>query len=117
MIALSTGSLYTYGTARAFDLAARAGFDGVEVLVDHRWDTRQPDYLRRLSADFALPIVAVHNPFVTGVEGWPATAIGAPSPSSPTPAPWMRRMNRRAWRPSVGPALSVARTTNNRNRR
>ena len=76
MIALSTGSLYSYGTARVFDLAARAGFDGVEVLVDHRWDTRQPDYLRRLSAEFELPIVAVHNPFVSGVGGWPDDQLG-----------------------------------------
>ena len=51
MIALSTGSLYSYGTARVFELAARVGYDGVEVIVDHRWDTRQPAYLRRLVAD------------------------------------------------------------------
>ena len=38
----STGSLYRYGTARCFEFAARAGFDGVEVMVDDRWDTRQP---------------------------------------------------------------------------
>ena len=41
-VTLSTGSLYTFGTARAFELAARAGYDGVEVIVEERWDTRQP---------------------------------------------------------------------------
>jgi hypothetical protein len=45
MLALSTGSLYTYGLDRVFGLAQKAGFDGIEVLVDGRWDTRQADYL------------------------------------------------------------------------
>jgi sugar phosphate isomerase/epimerase len=76
MIALSTGSLYTYGIARVFDLAARAGFDGIEVLVDDRWDTRQAGYLRQLSAEFELPIVAVHNPFASRVAGWPDDQLG-----------------------------------------
>ncbi|HNS52236.1 MAG TPA: sugar phosphate isomerase/epimerase [Anaerolineae bacterium] len=74
-IAFSTGSLYTYGIGRVFDLAARAGFDGVEVLMDHRWDGRHPAYLRRLSRDTGLPILAVHNPFVPHVPGWPADPL------------------------------------------
>lgn len=76
MIALSTGSLYTYGIARVFDLAAKAGFDGIEVLVDDRRDTRQAGYLRQLSAEFELPIVAVHNPFASQVAGWPDDQLG-----------------------------------------
>jgi sugar phosphate isomerase/epimerase len=76
MIALSTGSLYSYGTARVFDLAVQAGYDGVEIIVDHRWDTRQPAYLRRLSADYGLPIVAVHSPFVDEISGWPDDQLG-----------------------------------------
>lgn len=76
MIALSTGSLYSYGTARIFELAAEVGYDGIEILIDHRWDTRQPDYLRRLSADFDLPIVAVHSPFVADVREWPDDQLG-----------------------------------------
>jgi len=76
MIALSTGSLYNYGTARVFELAAKAGFDGIEVLSDHRWDSRQPDYLRRLSADHGLPIAIVHNPFVANVPTWPSDQLG-----------------------------------------
>jgi sugar phosphate isomerase/epimerase len=70
-IALSTGSLYTYGIARVFDLAAEAGFDAVEVLADHRWDSRQPAYLRRISQATGLPVVAIHNPFMPHVPGWP----------------------------------------------
>jgi sugar phosphate isomerase/epimerase len=76
VIALSTGSLYSYGTARVFELAAQVGFDGIEVLVDHRWDGRQPSYLRRLSADFDLPIPVVHSPFTPRVPAWPSDQLG-----------------------------------------
>ncbi len=75
MIALSTGSLYTYGMARVFALAARAGFDGIEVIIDNRWDTRQADYLRRLSADHHLPICSLHSPFIPYLSGWPNDPI------------------------------------------
>jgi sugar phosphate isomerase/epimerase len=75
-IALSTGSLYTYGIARVFELAAEAGFDAIEVLVDHRWDSRQPAYLQRLSRETSLPIVAVHNPFKPTLPGWPHDPLG-----------------------------------------
>jgi len=76
MIALSTGSLYSYGIARVFELAALAGYDGIEVMVDPRWDSRQPAYLRRLSAECGLPLVVVHAPFVVGVMGWPDDQLG-----------------------------------------
>jgi len=75
-ISLSTGSLYTYGIARVFELAAEAGFDAVEVLVDHRWDSRHPVYLRQLSQRTGLPIAAVHNPFKPFVPGWPHDPLG-----------------------------------------
>lgn len=75
-IALSTGSLYTYGIARVFELAAEAGFEAMEILVDDRWDSRQPEYLLRLAQQWDLPIVAVHNPFVPGVPGWPQDELG-----------------------------------------
>jgi sugar phosphate isomerase/epimerase len=75
-IALSTGSLFTYGIARVFELAAEAGFDAVEVLADQRWDSRQPEYLRRISTDTGLPIAAVHNPFKSYVPGWPHDSLG-----------------------------------------
>jgi sugar phosphate isomerase/epimerase len=75
-IALSTGSLHTYGVSRVFELAAEAGFEAIEVLIDHRWDTRHPAYLRRLSLEGGLPVVAVHSPFVPSVPGWPSDPIG-----------------------------------------
>lgn len=70
MIILSTGSLYTYGTGRVFELAAEAGFDGIEVLIDERPDTYHVDYLRRLSSANELPIMALHSPFHI-VDAWP----------------------------------------------
>jgi len=72
---LSTGSLYTYGTERVFDLAAKTGFDGIELMVDQRWDTRQPPYLKWLMKQYNLPIVAVHSPFA-GVHQWPKDQPG-----------------------------------------
>jgi len=71
----STGSLYTYGIDRCFALAAEAGFDGIELMVDQRWDTRQPDYLLGLVAQFKQPVRAVHSPF-WAVPGWPADEVG-----------------------------------------
>jgi sugar phosphate isomerase/epimerase len=73
---LSTGSLHTYGISRVFELAAEAGFEAIEILVDHRWDSRQPAYLSRLSRENGLPIVAVHSPFVPSVPGWPSDPLG-----------------------------------------
>jgi len=68
----STGSLHTYGIDRCCELAGRAGFDGIELMVDRRWDTRQPAYLLRLVERFRLPIVAVHEPLgFAAVPGWP----------------------------------------------
>jgi sugar phosphate isomerase/epimerase len=72
--ALSTGSLYTYSLDRVFALAAEAGFDGIEVLVDPRFDTRQPIYLRRLMERYGLPILSVHAPFrLRRLAAWPKT--------------------------------------------
>ena len=76
MIAFSTGSLYTYGVARVFELAAEAGYDAIELLADNRWDSRQPGYLRRLSTDSGLPIAVVHSPFVFQITDWPSDQLG-----------------------------------------
>ena len=76
MITLSSGSLYSYGTVRVFELVSQAGYDGIEVLIDYRWDTLQPAYLRRLSADYGLPIAVVHSPFIARVPDWPNDQLG-----------------------------------------
>lgn len=38
----STGSLYLLDTALVFDMAAEAGFDGMEIMCDDRFTTREP---------------------------------------------------------------------------
>lgn len=71
LLTFSTGSLYLYGLERVFALAAEYGFDGVEIMCDERLDTRQPDYLCRLSERHGLPIHSLHAPFVgRRVPGW-----------------------------------------------
>jgi sugar phosphate isomerase/epimerase len=72
----STGSLYTYSISRCFEFAAQAGFDGIELMVDYRWDTRQADYLQRLIAQYRQPVLAVHSPFAFHVPGWPVDEPG-----------------------------------------
>jgi len=104
MLALSTGSLYTYGLDRVFGLAKEAGFDGIEVLVDGRWDTRQADYLRHLVERHGLPVVSLHSPFhLIRVPGWEqdplwrlkrtvelAEALGARVVVAHPPSGWLR---------------------------
>jgi sugar phosphate isomerase/epimerase len=63
VILLSIGSLRFYGLDRVFMIAKDLGFDGVEVIVDDRWDTTDPAYLRALSKRYALPISSLHSPF------------------------------------------------------
>ena len=71
-IAFSTGSLYTFGLARVFELAQEAGFDGLELMVDNRHDTRDIAYLRRLQKQHNLPILSLHTPFpIIVMDSWP----------------------------------------------
>ncbi|HYN89172.1 MAG TPA: sugar phosphate isomerase/epimerase [Ardenticatenaceae bacterium] len=72
----STGSLWSYSLERCFAFAERAGFDGIELMVDARWDTRQPHYLHGLIRRHRQPVVAVHSPFSPFVPGWPEDEVG-----------------------------------------
>lgn len=72
----STGSLWSYGVDRCFEFARRANFDGIELLIDQRWETRQVDYLSGLIDRYHLPIIAVHSPFVPYVPNWPVDQPG-----------------------------------------
>ena len=47
-----------------------------KLLVDHGPGTRDAAYLRRLSSEYNLPIVALHNPFAPSVTGWPDDQLG-----------------------------------------
>ena len=68
-VAFSTGSLYPFGLERAYGWAAEAGFDGVEVMMDERWDTHQELYLRDLAERHGVPILALHPPLYRGAWG------------------------------------------------
>ena len=48
----------------------------MEVMVDHRWDSRQTAYLHRLADDHGLPIAAIHSPFVSYVPRRPQDPLG-----------------------------------------
>lgn len=69
-VILSSGSLWLMDTAFTFELAAEAGYDGVEVMCDERHSTRNAEYLRQLSHTYGLPIPVLHTPFRTNLQGW-----------------------------------------------
>ncbi len=62
-IILSSGSIRNYGMDRVFEIAARCGFDGVEMIVDERTDTVHAGYLRKLIERHNQPVPVVHAPF------------------------------------------------------
>ncbi len=61
-VVLSTASVYPASTAVAFELAAKLGYDGVEVMVWNDPVSQDVDALRRLSDAHRMPILAVHAP-------------------------------------------------------
>jgi sugar phosphate isomerase/epimerase len=61
-VALSTASVYPESTATAFEIAARLGYDGVEVMVWTDPVSQDIEALRRLSDYHGIPILAVHAP-------------------------------------------------------
>jgi sugar phosphate isomerase/epimerase len=75
-VALSTSSVYPERTPEAFEIAARLGYDGIEVMVYTDPVSQTADALRGLSAYHRLPIMAVHAPSllltqrVWGREPW-----------------------------------------------
>src|SRR5438309_12032614 len=61
-VALSTASVYPESTATAFELAARLGYDGVEVMVWTDPVSQDPEALKRLSDYHGIPVLAIHAP-------------------------------------------------------
>jgi sugar phosphate isomerase/epimerase len=62
LVGLSTASVYPESTAAAFELAAKLGYDGVEVMVWTDPVSQDPHALRRLSDHYSVPIIAIHAP-------------------------------------------------------
>lgn len=75
-VALSTASVYPESTASAFEIAARLGYDGVEVMVWTDPVSQDVTALRRLSDYHGVPILALHAPClvitqrVWGTDPW-----------------------------------------------
>lgn len=61
-VALSTASVYPESTASAFELAARLGYDGVEVMVWTDPISQDIEALHRLSQYHDVPVLAIHAP-------------------------------------------------------
>ena len=75
-VALSTASAYPESTASAFEIAARLGYDGVEVMVWTDPVSQDVTALRSLSDYHGVPILALHAPClvitqrVWGTDPW-----------------------------------------------
>ena len=65
-VIFSTGSLYPFGLDRVYGWATEAGYDGIEIMMDDRWDTHQEDYLNHLKERHGIPILALHPPLRRG---------------------------------------------------
>jgi sugar phosphate isomerase/epimerase len=61
-VLLSTASVYPERTAAAFEMAAAAGYDGVEVMVWQDPVSQDSDALLELAHKYGTPILAVHAP-------------------------------------------------------
>jgi sugar phosphate isomerase/epimerase len=76
LIALSTASVFPDRTPDAFEMAARLGYDGIEVMVSSDAVSQDVDVLRRLVDYHGIPVLAVHAPCllvtqrVWGREPW-----------------------------------------------
>ena len=107
-IALSTASVYPQTTAEAFELGARVGYDGIEVMVSIEPVSQDADACRHLADYHEIPVVAVHAPTllitqrVWGTEPWDklrrsadmAHALGAPTVVVHPPFRWQRDYGR-----------------------
>ena len=104
LVSMSTSSTYPESTAASFEMAARLGFDGVEVMVMTDSVSQDPDALLRLSDYYQIPITSVHAPCllvsqrVWGSEPWPklrraqaaAELLGASTVVVHPPFRWQR---------------------------
>ena len=75
-VALSTASVYPEGTATAFEMAVRLGYDAVEVMVGMDETSTDVEKVRHLSDYHSMPVCAIHAPTllltqrVWGTEPW-----------------------------------------------
>jgi sugar phosphate isomerase/epimerase len=103
-VALSTSSAYPEPVEVAFEMAARLGYDGVEIMVFTDAVSQDVDEVRRLSEEYDVPVLSVHSPCllvtqrVWGTEPWAkleraremAEAVGADIVVVHPPFRWQR---------------------------
>jgi sugar phosphate isomerase/epimerase len=76
LVALSTASVFPDRVPDAFEIAARLGYDGIEVMVSADAVSQDVDVLRRLADYHGMPVLALHAPNllvtqrVWGLEPW-----------------------------------------------
>src|SRR4051794_41371538 len=76
LVALSTASTYPEGCAAAFEIAAKLGYDAVEVMVWNDPVSQSVAAIERLSDHYGMPVAAIHAPTllitqrVWGREPW-----------------------------------------------
>jgi len=76
LVALSTASVFPDRVADAFEIAARLGYDGLEVMVSTDAVSQDTQALRRLAGYHQMPVLALHAPCllvtqrVWGYEPW-----------------------------------------------
>ncbi len=68
-VALSTSSVYPERTPDAFEIAARLGYDGIEVMVYNDPVSQDATVLSSLRDYHEVPIVAVHAPSLLLTQG------------------------------------------------
>jgi sugar phosphate isomerase/epimerase len=104
LVALSTASVFPERVADAFDIAARLGYDGLEVMVSADAVSQDTEALRRLAGYHGVPVLALHAPVllvtqrVWGYEPWgklvrakeAAQALGAKVVVVHPPFRWQR---------------------------
>jgi sugar phosphate isomerase/epimerase len=75
-VLLSTASVFPERTADAFELAARLGYDGLEIMVTSDPVSQDTEVLKRLSEYHNVPVLAIHSPCllitqrVWGTQPW-----------------------------------------------
>lgn len=76
-VGLSTSSVFPEDTAHAFELAARLGYDGVEVMVTADRLSQDAKRLGALVAEHGVPVLSVHSPcLVLSGRVWGADPFG-----------------------------------------
>jgi sugar phosphate isomerase/epimerase len=107
-VALASASVYPESTAVAFEIAARLGYDGVEVMVWTDPVSQDVTAMRRLSDYHEVPILALHAPClvitqrVWGTDPWAklvrakdaAEEVGAQTVVVHPPFRWQREYAR-----------------------